>query len=104
MRRLRKDSKLYGKLEDAIGLYEDGKSPYEIADIYSLDPSNVYRLLKSASVKMRNKGEGVRNSFKTGRSKIRKAENNPAWRGGKINHQKGYILIKNPEHHREGKR
>jgi hypothetical protein len=99
-RRLRKDSKLAGKLEEAAALYASGKSTTEIAEIFGTHSGNVYRILKSCGVPIRSKSEAVKNAFSSGRLTVNRGAANPSWRGGRVRHSAGYVLVRCPEHPR----
>jgi predicted HTH domain antitoxin len=78
---LRKHSKLKGHLSEAIKLYRRGKSLDEIADIFGLYASNIYRIFKRRGIKLRNKSKARLNAFKTGRVRRLFGKNNPMYRG-----------------------
>ncbi len=99
-RRLRKDARLFGRLEEAAALYAAGKSTTQIAEIFHSYPGNVYRVLKSRGVQLRTRSEAIKNAMKSGRHPITRGAANHAWRGGRTRHSAGYVLIRNPEHPR----
>jgi len=101
-RKLRKDSKFYGKEDEVIALYKGGKSTHEIGEMFGVDHSNIFRFLKWAGV-TRNQQESIQNAIKTGRMEFPRGEESHSWRGGKTRHSSGYILIKQPQHPRANK-
>lgn len=101
---LRKDSKLYGHLQEAMIMYQNGNSTVEIAEKFGLDHANVYRILKSHGIKMRTQSQGINIAIAKGRKIFLKGENSHSWKGGIVKHTKGYILIKKSDHPRRDKR
>ena len=102
-RKLRKDSKIFGKEAVVIALYTEGKSSHEIGEMFDVDHSNIVRFLQWAG-ELRDKSDARVNAQRTGRWKPRYGEENHAWRGGRTHHSSGYVLIHQPQHHRANRK
>lgn len=100
----KKDSKISGgRFLIAVKLYELGYSLSELAEIFEMHSSNVYRVFKSRNVPLRSKHEVMRNAVTRGRYVPRTGVENPSWKGGTAQHSKGYILVHAPDHPRAHK-
>lgn len=100
MKHLRRDSKMAGRETELIALYKGGACTYELAEHFGLDPSCIWRALKTLGVKTRGASEALAASFRSGRSTAARGQNNPAWRGGRAKHSAGYVLRLVPGHPR----
>lgn len=65
MRDLPKRSKLYGKLEEAIALYEEGITPRELGEKYGMTAEGIRYILASRGVKMRGRLSKLRGKENT---------------------------------------
>ena len=98
--KFRRDSKIGKHFEKIVRLYKEGWSTQRLGKRFGIDPSNIYRDLKSRGVPTRTRTEAARNAIKLG---VHIFPAGPAchnWRGGRRVHTEGYILIKNPDHPR----
>lgn len=97
---LRKHSKLYGKIDEAVRLYRAGWSYHQLAKKYGIHHSNVMRTLKPLGLNSRSQKEGIALCVKQGRWPDKRGPKNPSWKGGRTKHSKGYVLILCPGHKR----
>lgn len=102
-KRIRIDSRANQNKNKIIFLYKKGKSTNEIGELLGIDGSNVYRFLKRIGFILRSHSDSVRLAIVTGRMEILIGSKNSSWKGGKTRHSKGYVLIRNPTHHRSTK-
>lgn len=96
--KFRSDSKVGKHFAQIARLYYYGFSTKEIGKLFDIDPSNIYRALRSAGVKLRTKSEALKNAIEKGVAKRLSGADHPKWKGGISHHSTGYVLIKKPEH------
>jgi predicted DNA-binding protein (UPF0251 family) len=84
--------------------FEENLSQAEIALKLGLSRPTIIKYFKRFAIKARTTTEANRLSWNSGKHKIGSmpGEKNPSWKGGRILN-KGYVLIKKPEHPRAGK-
>lgn len=100
---LNKSAKLYGKLQEAVTMYENGESVNSIAKRFNMDSSSVCNSFKKAGVKMRGMQEANILAVKKGRREYSKLSDHASWKGGTTKHDAGYVRRKSPGHHRAEK-
>lgn len=94
----RRGSKLCGRLEEAIAMYESGMSFTDIAKEFDMNPASVFRTLGSR-VNKRSRGEAISLAYsRLPEDQKRRMEKSNRWKGGRIINDQGYVLLKVPEH------
>lgn len=87
-------------MKHVVKLYLKGFSSNEIAKKTGLSRWKVGKILNETGV-MRSQSEAVKLAYKKGLLKSpqwdRTGENNPFWRGGRVNHS-GYVRVLSPDH------
>ncbi len=82
-------------LEKAIAMYESGMTQAKVAEHFGVRQKTIWKLFKQA--KYQSRIPVNKKNIKTG---DQKAENNGNWKGGVIITDKGYIMVRCPDHPR----
>jgi hypothetical protein len=97
-----RSAKLYGKIAEAIELYESGESVNSIARRYKMNSSGVCRAFQKANVPMRDMSSANKLAKKRSRRSYPSGDKHPLYKGI-TRHESGYILIKIKDHPRAHK-
>lgn len=93
---IRRDSKLFGKIEDVKELYREGMTIRSIGKIFDIDHSNVCRILKRLGFALRTKSNAQKLGILLGKRNVKHGSNHPSWKGGrKIKGPYIYVFCQN---------